>query len=217
MRRVLGVVGSEVVDCPRLFTLAPLQQTGIRRIMLHQRCYDLTLWCEAPGYWHPWPDARYRIDEPKVWFRNMSPYVSLVVKVLKNVSPVVAAAVGVVLDEDHFKKVHHQLELMQALVNEVPEQAFEERLEIDVGESADKLTKAEGKALREFRAWLFEHDPMRGFGGLRRVMEPSGEFLWVCSDHYDNYDPGLPTIPAVRPNMSDGNHGGLHQSGNPAQ
>jgi hypothetical protein len=45
------------------------------------------------------------------------------------------------------------------------------------------------------RVLLFEHDHMRAFGGLRRVQAPSGDFLWVCADHYPDYDPGLPSIP----------------------
>ena len=60
---------------------------------------------------------------------------------------------------------------------------------------ADRLTAAEGQALRALRVWLFECDHLRGFGGLRRAEGPSGDLLWVCQEHYPEYDPGLPTIP----------------------
>ena len=53
VRRVHQIVGTEVTDCPRLFTLDRIRQTGIKRAMVHQDHYRLTLWCEHPGYEHP--------------------------------------------------------------------------------------------------------------------------------------------------------------------
>jgi hypothetical protein len=41
----------------------------------------------------------------------------------------------------------------------------------------------------------FDKDQSRTFGGLRRVQAATGDFLWVCPDHYRGYDPGLPVIP----------------------
>jgi internalin A len=42
---------------------------------------------------------------------------------------------------------------------------------------------------------LFGLDEKRAFGDMRRVQSPSGDFLWVCANHYPEYDPGLPVIP----------------------
>lgn len=56
------------------------------------------------------------------------------------------------------------------------------------------LTLAEGQSLRTFRELRFEMDRPRAFGGLRRVLAPDGQFLWVCAQHYPVYDPGLPDI-----------------------
>ena len=63
------------------------------------------------------------------------------------------------------------------------------------GTAGSQLTPAEGQALRMIRVILFEHDHLRAFGGMRRVQAPSGELLWVCTEHYHEYDPGLPTVP----------------------
>lgn len=57
-----------------------------------------------------------------------------------------------------------------------------------------QLTAAEGAALRALRTIIFEHDPLRAFGGLRRVQSSAGDLLWVCEYHYTDYDPGLPII-----------------------
>jgi hypothetical protein len=59
----------------------------------------------------------------------------------------------------------------------------------------DQISPAEGQALRSFRTLLLRNDPGRSFGGLRRVQAPAGEFLWVCTQHHPEYDPGLPDIP----------------------
>ena len=64
-----------------------------------------------------------------------------------------------------------------------------------LNEATGQLTVAEGQALRAIRSNLFEKDRLRAFGGMRRVQAPSGDFLWVCTDHYPEYDPGLPTVP----------------------
>ena len=66
---------------------------------------------------------------------------------------------------------------------------------VDPGEPASVLTEAEDRALRAIRAVLFQLDGMRALGGLRRVQAPSGDFLWVCADHFTEYDPGLPRVP----------------------
>jgi internalin A len=58
-----------------------------------------------------------------------------------------------------------------------------------------QLTLAEGAGLRALRSIVFEQDPHRAFGGMRRVQAPSGDLMWVCPEHYPEYDPGLPVIP----------------------
>ena len=56
---------------------------------------------------------------------------------------------------------------------------------------------AEGAELRAFRALLVQLDSTMRFGDLRRVLTPSGDYLWICPrpEHYRIYDPGLPTLP----------------------
>jgi hypothetical protein len=87
---------------------------------------------------------------------------------------------------------------MQTLVEEFS--GSSDALEADplIAEAKAELTVAETDALRVFRSLLFGQDSAKSFGGLRRVQSPSGDFLWVCSDHYAEYDPGLPEIPGAR-------------------
>jgi internalin A len=84
---------------------------------------------------------------------------------------------------------------MKALVADLPSESAPFTDDVSLRNTAGQLNEAEGQALRALRLIVFEHDRQRAFGGMRRVQAPSGDFLWVCPDHYREYDPGLPTVP----------------------
>ena len=195
MRRVLQAVGSEITDCPRLFTLAQENPARIRRLRFSQRHYRLILWCEQPGNWHPWPAASYSFEQPRDWLVRIGPYATLVFKALQLVVPIAASAAGVVLPDEQLRHAQHQLDLMKTLVADLPDLASNDPNQLEFTGSPNQLTFAEGQAARAIRVFLFELDHKRSFGDLRRVQTPSGEFIWVCIDHYPEYDPGLPNIP----------------------
>jgi hypothetical protein len=123
----------------------------------------------------------------------------LIFKALQLVVPIAASAAGVVLSDAQLKNAQHQLDLMKTLVADLPKQEIDDQSELVDTESTRQLTPAEGRAARAIRVLLFEHDRMQAFGDLRRVQTPSGEFVWVCADHYPDYDPGLPSIPGSKP------------------
>jgi Leucine-rich repeat (LRR) protein len=195
IRRILRAVTTEITDCPRLFTLTSEGAAGIRRLRLDHQRYRLVLWCEHPGHWHPWPDASYSIDQPREWILRVAPYATLVFKALQLVAPIAVAVAGVVLTDDQLERAKSELELMTTLIAALPSQEAGGQPGLTTIESVQQITPAQGQAWRAVRILLFEHDPTRGFGDLRRVQAPSGEFLWICPDHYAEYDPGLPSIP----------------------
>ena len=92
VRRVHRVVSTEVADCPRLFTLAPARPAAVsKRARIYQDHYRLTLWCEHPGYEHPWEPAAYDLDPPKEWFTRIAPYAVLVFRTLQLIVPAAGA------------------------------------------------------------------------------------------------------------------------------
>ena len=92
VRRVHRVVSTEVTDCPRLFTLAPVRPAAVsKRARIYQHHYRLTLWCEHPGYEHPWEPAAYDLDPPKEWFTRIAPYAVLVFRTLQLIVPAAGA------------------------------------------------------------------------------------------------------------------------------
>lgn len=193
VRRVHQIVGTEVTDCPRLFTLARARRAGIRRALVHQDHYQLTLWCEHPGYEHPWEPATYNLDPPKEWLTRIAPYAVLVFQTLQLIVPLAGAVAIAVLPTAQQGSAQAHLEIMKDIVADLPA-TQEMRAEDHLPEPTGQLTAAEGAALRAMRAIIFEHDELRAFGGLRRVEAPAGDLLWICENHYPDYDPGLPVI-----------------------
>ena len=196
VRRVLRVVSAEVTDCPRLFTITRERAAGGKRLNIFQQHYRITLWCEHSAYWHAWESARYSLSPPKDWFAQISPYAALVFKTLQLVVPLAGAVGDVLLSSDQFAQARSELELMSKIVADLPTGLPKDSDAVGLIERDDgTLTAAEGQALRMIRVVLFERDHLRAFGGMRRVQAPSGDFLWVCPEHYSEYDPGLPKVP----------------------
>lgn len=195
VRRVLRAVSAEVTDCPRLFTLVRDQPAGARRLLVFQQHYRLTLWCEHPGHWHPCADA-YELDPPRDWFAAIGPYAALVLKTLQLAVPLAGSvAATILLPPDQFERARHDLQLMAAVVAEPPTKPRRVSGGAGAEPAGERLTAAEGQGLRGLRSLLFDKDQSRAFGGLRRVQAATGDFLWVCPDHYRGYDPGLPVVP----------------------
>jgi internalin A len=202
IRRVLGFVAVEVTDCPRLFTLGRRQYGFAERLRFHQEHYELTLWCEHPGAEHPCAAATYAIDQDKKWFAEIAPYARLVVKTLQLVVPVAAALDVVALPTERRDDAQARLDVMKSFVEAIPDDASD-IVDREFGYSefveprpiVDQLSRVEGQALRAVRQIIFEKDPFHVFGDLRRVQSAAGDLLWVCADHYREYDPGLPVLP----------------------
>jgi internalin A len=192
VRTVLKVVSTEVIDCPRFFTLAATTTTGWSRAAFWKYHYKLTLWCEHPGRWHPCTDASYELSPPRDWLRTIAPYAALVTRTLRLVVPIAVAVAGVVWSEKELEGARQEIELTQRLVETLPE--LGEAASIPLGTTTE-LTSAQGAGLRALRTLIFDKDRSRVFGGLRRVQNPSGDLVWICPRHYPEYDPGLPELP----------------------
>jgi internalin A len=195
IRRILHAVSTEITDCPRLFTLARDDRRGGRRLRLDQDHFRLVLWCEQPGHWHPWPDATYLIDQPKEVIARIAPYAILVFRALQLTVPVVSAAAGLALPPGEAKQVAAELQLMTAVVADLPGQERQEQPDLAGLGIGGRMTAAQGAAWRALRSLLFKRDTARAFGDLRRVQASSGDFLWICPRHHAQYDPPLPKIP----------------------
>jgi internalin A len=193
VRILLGVAGTEVTDCPRLFTLAPKPAKSLQRLIRsYKREYRLVLWCEHPECLHPCLKASYDISSLR--FADVAEYAILVFKALRVAVPI-ALAGDVILNPELLKEAELEIELMESLVDDLPSGSIEEEQESTAFGTNGRLTRVHAAAARAFRVFMFRRDPYHIFGGLRRHVGLSGELLWICSDHAKYYDPGLPDIP----------------------
>lgn len=191
VRIVLRVVGAEVVDCPCLFTCAPTDPRKRVITRATHEAFRITLWCEHPDRWHPWEPATYFITRPRKWLTSIAPYVRVVVRTLRQLIPVAGAVPGLFLSEHEMKAIVPELTFMEKLVAAIPE--GRPGVERSIPE-ANQLSRAEGAALRTLRTLLLEEDRGRAFGDLRRQRTSDGTFVWICPEHYPEYDPGLPQL-----------------------
>jgi len=190
VRRVIKAVSLEVTDCPRLFTLTTAPTSLLK---VYRDRYRMVLWCEHPSEWHPWPAATYQFDQPKAWIGEVAPYAELVFKALRLVVLVTAPLAGVAFDSRMTERAKSEVELMKVVVDKLPG-ANPAQPTRGLGPMDGQLSVAEGAAARAMRALLFKIDNRKEFGGLRRVLAESGDYLWVCPNHYSTYDRGLPKI-----------------------
>jgi internalin A len=193
VRHVLKAIGTEINDCPRLFTLIPMTTTRWGRTRVWHNHYQLNLWCEHTGYEHTWPRARYVLQGSRTWVRDVAPYALLVNKTLDIVAPIARKEVSALISEQHVAMAKKEIAEMRALLDRLPDQGDELNLPL---RSHTELTPAEAEGLRALRKTLLQSNEAQSFGGLRRVMTASGDLLWVCPRHYPEYDPGLPVLPA---------------------
>ncbi len=129
------------------------------------------------------------------WFAQISPYIALVFRTLRLIAPLAGSIAVASLPAGQLDEAQARLQVMSALIDDLPDRAEPGLSPEGIAEAPGQLTATEGQGLRALRAILFEHDQLRAFGGMRRVQAPSGELMWVCPDHYPEYDPGLPVVP----------------------
>ena len=195
VRLLLGMAGTEVTDCPRLFTITPKPARHMQRLIRsYKREYRLVLWCEHPACMHPWRPASYDISSVRDWLANIAEYAVLVFKALRIAVPIALAA-DMILSPELMKDAAEEIELMESLVEELPNRISSNDPEAAAFDMPGRPTRTHAAAARAFRAFMFRRDPYHIFGGLRRYIGASGEPLWICATHSKDYDPGLPDIP----------------------
>ena len=124
VRRVHRVVSTEVADCPRLFTLTPVRPAAVsKRARIYEHHYRLTLWCEHPGYEHPWEPAAYDLDPPKEWFTRIAPYAVLIFRTLQLIVPAAGVVAVASLPQAQQPVAQAYLQAMGTVLDDLPSTA----------------------------------------------------------------------------------------------
>jgi hypothetical protein len=164
----------EESHCPNVFVLRVLGQHRLKEALLQK--LGLQLFCQAPGHWHPVAKGgRYEFHRPAAWLRPLLPYLQRLARVLRLAVP----AVGLIAGPERRVSLGNGADAMCAWLDRS-----------SPGEltNAAAPARAEGAALRQLRQLLEELDPVRHWGGLRKVYTPEGHYLWLCPDHAAAYE-----------------------------
>ena len=193
-RKLLRVLVTETRDCPRMFTLVPLDH---RMRDIGKQRFRLTLWCEMPNCQHPvvpvgsGGPGEYVETFPKDWLVKVAPLAAKVAKVLIAAIPVAGSAAAAI-DSDLFDGAAEALEAMEGAAGLINDIGIDDS-PMDISPSRSAVA-AEGAGLRQLLIFLREIDPTERWGDLRRAMSPEGDFLWLCPAHHAEYEPGLPDM-----------------------
>ncbi len=169
--------------CPSVFTVAELHRGRVRGTR-----FELSLYCEEPGSWHPLPAGAgvYQFSESPLWLRRVGPYLRELLLVLKHVAPLAGPILGVTVEhlDDRRKS---DIELFSSLVDNLPEEFV-----ITPGDGPNvgdvPMERASSEAdFRELESKLVELDPTRQWGGLSRIATPEGLTLYLCPEHAEPY------------------------------
>jgi hypothetical protein len=112
--------------CPSIFTLA-LAPSRIHLPGIYQ--LQLRLYCEQPGAFHATLGNPYSIKQSRQWLRTISPYLKVMLAVLKHASPLVGPVLGMT-SELLAKQLSDDVNLMTQLVSELPDSLPDEPIRI---------------------------------------------------------------------------------------
>jgi hypothetical protein len=164
--------------CPSVFTVVPRRErpTGTE--------FELRLYCEEPGGWHPLPgdEGCYVTVKPAEWLRRAAPWLRTVLGVLKHATPLAGAVMGVAAPILH-ERLQADLTLMTTLLDELSVPAGNWQSELGGGNAEPSRHAAVEADFRVVESLLADLDPYRRWGGLSRTTTPDGQTLFLCRDH----------------------------------
>ncbi|MBW4499087.1 MAG: leucine-rich repeat domain-containing protein [Scytonema hyalinum WJT4-NPBG1] len=176
--------------CPKVFVIIPRDSNNRQKNIFGQR-FDLQLYCEAPGCWHPTQEGGlYEIDDPPQWLKTMAPYINNLVSVLKFAAPLAGPWLGIVNLPDYQEKFKNHTEFMKELANQLKESKGHDDWKLATTDASgdSNLERIRGASLRTLHQLLVEKDEKQYWGGLRKVLTPEGHYLWLCEHHAKEYE-----------------------------
>jgi hypothetical protein len=175
-------------ECPSTFLLMQHEGSRFNPKNWASQEYELWLTCQYPAAPHPVGDP-YVVRQAADWWVAISPWLQQLVTLLKFGVPMGQAVAGVVVDEDSFKQMKANIELLDQITKSVPELSGKRPFRPITSElTPDEGQAATGAALRALYKFLTDVDPNRIWGGLTRTVTPDGTILWLCGRHRRLYE-----------------------------
>ncbi|WP_329271646.1 COR domain-containing protein [Streptomyces sp. NBC_01451] len=184
-RAIRHMLANEMHDCPSLFALS--RQRSKNPLA---RRYVLTLFCEETNQTHAWVPATYEIRCSRSVVSEIQPFLALVVPLLSLAVPIV----GTLASSSVSENMKAGVETLATGRDFLNAQGSATEIEAAVGRLGGSAHDEARRGYRTFRYLLLQVDPGREFGGLMRRTTAAGDSLWLCPEHLQAYDPGLPAI-----------------------
>ena len=192
---MMNAVADEAKNGPRLFTFRS-RDAGLSPKQLFSRPLELQLWCEAEGCQHPVIEkgkGRYSIDQPHEWVTQIAPYANFVLDVLKTVAPIAAPAINTAFGSKTTEKwgIADHLSLASAIAGKLPTEIKSSNRGLEPGKM---VSEAERSGMLALHNLLREVDPSQAKLGLHRVTTYTGDYRWLCTHHYEAWQPNIPDV-----------------------
>jgi len=192
---IMRAIADEAKSGPRLFTFRS-REAGLSPKQILFRPLELQLWCEAEGCQHPVLESGkgvYTIDQPHEWVVQIAPYASFALNVLSTIAPIAAPAINSFFGAKTTEKwkIADYLELAKEIGDKLPDE-----LKVsDRGMTPGKmLSEPERSGILALHRFLNEVDPTGAKLGLHRVATYTGDFRWLCKQHYEAWQPNIPDV-----------------------
>ncbi|MDJ0731002.1 MAG: hypothetical protein QNJ33_13515 [Crocosphaera sp.] len=196
---LLNTLRDPAKDGPRLFHIEPINKQFFNLKNWIKEPFRITLWCEHSRL--PLPTINnnntsgvYEIELTREWFQQASPIIRVISITLKLALPMVIPTTKLNTDDTEYKAIAEQLEfgvkstdsllkgndLLDKWGTENDDWEYEPS-----GSNSVKIIKARGSILKQLHHLLQQKDP--SFGGLERVQNKRGDFLWVHPNYVQEY------------------------------
>lgn len=190
---IMRAMANEAKEGPRLFDIQPVSGNWHR---IFEGKYRLRLWCEAENCQHPVLDEDrgvYEVATTREWVRHVAPYANFIAGVMKTLVPMVAPSVNLLFGPKTVEALNltDHLDLMKEVTGNLDtELMIKDPAHLQQG----VLSDIERSGLLALHALLRELDPQQAKMGLHRVPTYTGDFLWLCTTHYNLSQPRIPDV-----------------------
>jgi internalin A len=174
-------------ECPNTFILTPSDGSLFNFKNWMNEKYQLILICQHPPGPHRVGQG-YRLKKAREWWIQVSPWLNYLIKFLRFGVPL-GKVIGVVIDEVDVKQMQSYLDMMEQIINDLPELAdLDSMKHLDKQLYSGQDSEVVGPALRGLYSFLKEVDPIQNWEGLHKTLTPDGNILWLCGNHHKQFE-----------------------------
>lgn len=187
--------------CPSLYTLLPEKLTGIKN--KGWVGHRVTFWCDFPGEEHPrckigsGGPGEYIFEAPGKWLTKNAGKLKTLSTCLRLIIPMIAPAVEGFYEGKLEDELKASLNYMDKAASTLAGEYLPKEIDTSLDFSEEQYVRrgrAHESLLSVLSDMLFKQDKHKAKLGLRRMLDETGHYLWLCPKHAKVYDPGLPIL-----------------------